>query len=153
VRGLTAGEALHSEGGREYLKGVMRSVQDEMRTEQRDQRQERMVQTMMQAQAQQSERVRQFATEARLSSSQERDVLSHLESESTRRQELLDAMRTGGEPRNMRQELRQLREQTDTQVKALLDESQQAKYDEMRREERRGGRPRGDAQQGPDGAR
>jgi hypothetical protein len=153
VRGLTAGEALHSEGGREYLKGVMRSVQDEMRTEQRDQRQERMVQTMMQAQAQQAERVRQFATEARLSSSQERDVLRHLESESTRRQELVDAMRTGGEPRNMRQELRQLREQTDTQVKALLDESQQAKYDEMRREERRGGRPRGDAQQGPDGAR
>jgi hypothetical protein len=46
----------------------------------------------------------------------------------------------------MRQELRQLREQTDTQIKSLLDESQQAQYDEMRREERRGGRARGDGQ-------
>src|SRR5690242_13448932 len=31
VRSMVAGEALQSEGGREYLKGVMRSVQDEMR--------------------------------------------------------------------------------------------------------------------------
>jgi hypothetical protein len=148
VRSMVAGEALQSEGGREYLKGVMRSVQDEMRTEQRQQRQQQMVQNMAQAQAQQTERVRRFATEARLSSSQERDVLRHLETESTRRQELLQAMQSGSEPRNTRQELRQLREQTDTQIKALLDESQQARYDEMRREERRGGggRERGNGQ-------
>ncbi|OJH37282.1 hypothetical protein [Cystobacter ferrugineus] len=147
VRSMVAGEALQSEGGREYLKGMMRSVQDEMRTEQRQQRQERMVQNMAQAQAQQAERVRRFATEARLSSSQERDVLRHLENESTRRQELFQAMQSGGEQRNTRQELRQLREQTDTQIKALLDESQQAQYEQMRREERRGGgRERGNGQ-------
>ncbi|EPX60331.1 hypothetical protein D187_001818 [Cystobacter fuscus DSM 2262] len=146
VRSMVAGEALQSEGGREYLKGVMRSVQDEMRTEQRAQRQERMVQNMAQAQAQQAERVRRFATEARLSSTQERDVLRHLENESTRRQELFQAMQSGSEPQNTRQELRQLREQTDTQIKSLLDESQQAQYDQMRREERRGGRERGDGQ-------
>jgi hypothetical protein len=35
VRGLVAGEALQSQGGREYLKDMVRSVQDEMSTEQR----------------------------------------------------------------------------------------------------------------------
>jgi hypothetical protein len=149
VRGLTAGQALQSEGGREYLKGMMRSVQDEMRTEQREQRQDRMMQSMVQAQAQQAERVRRFATEARLSSSQERDVLRHLEAESNRRQELLSTVQSGGEPRDMRQEMRRLREQTDTQIKALLDESQQAQYEQMRREDRRGGRPmRGEMEAG-----
>ncbi|MET0406490.1 MAG: hypothetical protein ABW123_29000 [Cystobacter sp.] len=139
VRGLSTGQPLQSEGGREYFKGMLRSVQEEMRNEQREQRQDRMLQNMVQSQAQQSERVRRFATEARLNSSQERDVMRHLESESNRRQELLAAVQNGGEPRNMRQELRQLREQTDTQVKALLDASQQAQYEQMRREERRGG--------------
>ena len=139
IQGLTAGQALRSDEGREALKGAVRSVQDEMRNEQREQREERMMQSMARAQAQQAERVRRFATEARLSSSQERDVTRHLESESTQRQALFDAARAGGDGQNVRQQVRQLREQTDTQIKAVLDESQQAQYEAMRREDRRGG--------------
>lgn len=140
VQGLTAGQALRSEEGREALKGVVRSVQDEMRNEQREQREQRLMQSMERAQSQQAERVRRFAVDARLSSSQERDVTRHLENESTQRQALFDAARAGGEAQNVRQQVRQLREQTDTQIKAVLDESQQAQFEAMRREERRGGR-------------
>ncbi len=143
VRGLIAGEALQSEGGRQYLKEMVRSVQDEMRTEQRESRQQRIEQAQAQAQAGRAERLRQFASEARLSYSQEQELTRHMQGEDTQRQALFDAVRAGSKsPRAARQELRQLRDQTDKEMKSLLDESQQAKYEEMRREEWRESRPR-----------
>lgn len=136
VRGLTAGEALHSEGGREYLKDMMRSVQDEMRTEQREQWQQRFQQAQAQAQEARAERLRQFVTTAKLSYSQEQELKRRMESEETQRQALMDAMRDGSKsPRDARQELRDLRTQTDTAVKAVLDDSQKAQYDDLRRED------------------
>ncbi|WNG33602.1 hypothetical protein F0U61_08170 [Archangium violaceum] len=141
VRGLVAGEALSSEGGRQYLKEMVRSVQDDMRAEQRELRQQQFQQAQVQAQSERAERLRQFASEARLSYSQEQELTRRLQNEDAQRQALFEGMRTGNQsPRDIRQELRQLRDQTDKEVKALLDESQQAKYDEMRREERQGGR-------------
>ena len=142
VRGMVAGEALHSQGGREYLKDMVRSVQDEMRTEQRQERMAQFQQAQTQAQAEQAERWRQFASEARLSYAQEQALQQRLETENTRRQALFDEVRAGTRnPRDVRQELRALRAQTDEAMHAVLDETQRAKYDELRREERQQERP------------
>jgi hypothetical protein len=138
VRGLVAGEALNSEGGRQYLKEMVRSVQDDMRNEQREARQQQFQQVQAQVQAARAERIRQFASDAKLSYSQEQELSRRMQNEDTQRQALMDAVRNGEKsPRDIRQEVRQLRDQTDQAVKAVLDESQQAKYDEMRREEMR----------------
>jgi hypothetical protein len=149
---MVAGEALQSQGGREYLKEMVRSVQEEVRTEQRQERQARFQQAQTQAQAQQAERWRQFASEARLSYSQEQALQQRLETESTRRQALFDEVRAGTKnPRDVRQELRALRTQTDQEMHAVLDETQRAKYDELRREERQQERPGRNREQGGGG--
>jgi hypothetical protein len=144
VRGLVAGEALNSEGGRTYLKDMVRSVQEEMRNEQRQSRQQEWQQAQAQAQSQRSERVRQFISDARLDYNQEQALTRRLQAEDARRQALMQEVSAGTKnPRDVRQALRAEREQTDTEMRALLDEGQQAKYEEMRREERREERPRG----------
>lgn len=144
VRGMIAGEALQSQGGREYLKDAVRSVQEEMRNEQRELRQQQMLQAQAQAQAGRAERLRQFVSDAKLSYSQEQELTRRVESEATQRQALFDAVRAGAKsPREARQEVRQLRQQTDKEMEALLDEAQRAQYEQMRREERREERPRG----------
>jgi hypothetical protein len=152
VRGMVAGEALQSQGGREYLKEMVRSVQDEMRTEQRQERMAQFQQAQVQAQAAQAERWRQFASEARLSYAQEQALQQRLETEQTRRQALLDEVSAGTRnPRDVRQELRALRTQTDQEMHAVLDETQRAKYDELRREERQQERPGRNREQGGGG--
>ncbi|MCP3101856.1 hypothetical protein LZ198_23545 [Myxococcus sp. K15C18031901] len=155
VRGLVVGETLGSAGGREALKDAMRSVQDEMRSEQFQARQEEWMQGQARAQAQRAERVKKFVSEAKLSYSQEAELTRRLEAEETSRNTLFEQMRTGSkDPREMRQTLRTQRQETDQAIKSVLDESQQAKYDEMRREEMRGGgggRPRGPREGGPGG--
>lgn len=149
VRGMIAGEALQSQGGREYLKDAVRSVQEELRTEQRELRQQQMLQAQAQAQAGRAERLRQFASEAKLSYSQEQELTRRMESEDAQRQALFEAVRAGAKsPRDARQEVRQLRQQTDKEMAALLDEAQRVQYEEMRREERREERPRGGRGQG-----
>lgn len=144
VRGMVAGEALNSQGGREYLKEAVRSVQEDLRTEQRELRQQQMLQAQAQAQAGRAERLRQFVSDAKLSYSQEQELSRRMRNEDTQRQALFDAVRAGTKaPREARQEVRQLRQQTDKEMAAVLDESQRAQYEEMRREERREERPRG----------
>jgi hypothetical protein len=144
VRGLLAGEALQSEGGREYLKDAVRSAQEELRAEQRQARQQEWQQAQAQVQAQRSERLRQFITEARLNYTQEQALTQRLQAEDARRQALFEEVRAGGKsPRDVRQELRALRNETDQEMQKLLSAEQQTKYEEMRREERQQGRPRG----------
>jgi hypothetical protein len=144
VRGMVAGEALNSQGGREYLKEAVRSVQEDLRTEQRELRQQQMLQAQAQAQAGRAERLRQFVSDAKLSYSQEQELSRRMQNEDTQRQALFDAVRAGTKaPREARQEVRQLRQQTDKEMAAVLDEAQRAQYEEMRREERREERPRG----------
>jgi hypothetical protein len=152
VRGMIAGEALSSQGGREYLKEAVRSVQEDLRTEQRELRQQQMLQAQAQAQAGRAERLRQFASDAKLSYSQEQELTRRMQNEDTQRQALFDAVRAGSKsPRDARQEVRQLRQQTDKEMAAVLDESQRAQYEEMRREERREERPRGGQWRGQGG--
>ncbi|MFY0525922.1 hypothetical protein ACN28I_23160 [Archangium gephyra] len=152
VRGMIAGEALQSQGGRDYLKEAVRSVQEEMRTEQREQRQQQMLQAQEQAQAGRAERLRQFVSDAKLSYSQEQELTRRMQGEDAQRQALFDAVRAGAKsPRDARQEVRQLRQQTDKEMAAVLDESQRVRYEEMRREERREERPRGGQRRGQGG--
>jgi hypothetical protein len=83
-------------------------------------------------------------SEAKLNYNQEQALTRRLQAEDARRQALLAEVQAGTKnPRELRQELRAERQQTDQEMSALLDEEQQAKYREMRREEGRDGRPRG----------
>jgi len=149
VRGLIAGEALSSQGGREYLKEAVRTAQEEMRAEMRQARQQEWVQAQAQAQERRSERVRQFITDARLNYSQEQALTSRLQVEDSRRQALMDEVRAGSKSqRDVRQELRALRTETDKEMAKVLSADQQAKYEEMRREERPDGRQRGGGREG-----
>lgn len=148
VRGLIVGEALHSPGGREFLKDAVVSAQEEMRAERRQQREQMWQQAQVQAQAKRAERVRQFVTDARLNYTQEQAFKSWMEKEDARRQALMDEMRAGTKsPRDARRELRALSEETDQEMKKVLSEDQLAKYKELRREERRDERPRGGGRQ------
>jgi hypothetical protein len=142
VRSLIAGEALNSQGGREYLKEMVRSVQDEMRTEQRQERQQRWVQAQVQAQTERSERLRKFVSEASLTYSQEQEFTRRMQEEESRRQALLAEVSAGSKSqRDVRQELRTMRNQTDEAMRELLSEPQWAKYEELRREDRGQRRP------------
>ncbi|MFP2912374.1 hypothetical protein ACLESD_46605, partial [Pyxidicoccus sp. 3LFB2] len=140
VRGLVAGEALNSEGGRAYLKDAVRAVQDEMRTEQREARQQQWVEAQAQVVTQRAERLRQFVSDAKLNYNQEQTLTRRMQAEDAKRQALIEEVRAGTKnPRDMRQELRAERQATDQEMATLLDEAQQAKYRELRREENRGG--------------
>jgi hypothetical protein len=144
VRGMVAGEALNSEGGRAWLKDTVRAVQDEMRSEQREARQQEWAQAQLQAQSQRAERLRQFVSDAKLNYNQEQTLTRRMQAEDAKRQALMAEVQAGTKnPRDIRQELRAERQQTDQEMNALLDEAQQAKYLEMRREENRGGGMRG----------
>lgn len=153
VRSMMAGEALNSPGGREYLKEMVRSVQDEMRTAQREERQQQWIQAQAQARPNPSERVRQFVTEAGLNYSQEQELTRRLEGEETQRQALLAEVSAGRKsPQDMRRELRTLRSETDQQMQKLLSEEQRVKYQELRREDRGGTRGGGRGGGRPGGA-
>jgi hypothetical protein len=142
VRSMVAGEALNSQGGREYLKEMVRSVQDEMRTTQRQERQQQWAQAQTQAQTERSERLRKFVSEAGLNYSQEQEFTRRMQEEDTRRQALAGELSAGSKSqRDMRQELRTMRNQMDEAMQKLLSEPQRAKYEELRREERGQARP------------
>lgn len=144
VRGMVAGEALNSEGGRDYLKDAVRNVQDEMRNEQRAERQQQWQQAQVQQQAQQKERVRKFITDARLNYTQEQTLTRRMEAESTKRQALMEEVRAGTKTvRDMRQALRTESQQTDQEMNAILDEAQRSQYQSLRREDRSVGGPPG----------
>jgi hypothetical protein len=144
VRGLVAGEALGSEGGRAYLKDAVRAAQEELRAEQRQARQQEWMQAQAEARTQREERLRRFVSDARLNYTQEQALMRRIQAEETRRQALMQELSAGTKtPRDLRQELRAERQRTDQEMSALLDEAQQAQYREMRREEWREERPRG----------
>ncbi len=152
VRGMIAGEALQSEGGREYLKEMVRSVQDEMRTAQRQERQQQWLQNQTQAQAARAERLRKFVSDASLNYNQEQELMRRLEGEESRRQALFAEIESGSKSQqDVRRELRDLRRQTDAEMQKVLSEDQRLKYDELRREERGPGRQGGPG--GPGGQR
>ncbi|SEM28415.1 hypothetical protein SAMN05444354_11487 [Stigmatella aurantiaca] len=136
IRGLMAGEALNSEGGREYLKEMMTSVQDEMRDARRKEQEQRWMQAMSQVQLDRSGNWRKFVSEAGLNAGQEQQLMRRLEDEDARRKTLIEEVRAGTkQPREMQRELREARKQTDEEMQKLLGADQQKKYVEARRDE------------------
>jgi len=139
VEALMAGAITTTERGREQLKDVVRAIQDEVfaeRARARDAERERS----------RTERVRQFALQARLTATQESDILRLLEDEERQRRELFQGAAGGGGPgRQSFSQLRALRNQTDEAARRILSPDQLEQFQQMRREERggRGGRLRG----------
>ncbi|RKG75691.1 hypothetical protein D7W79_19800 [Corallococcus exercitus] len=150
LRGVMVGEAMTTDSGRQTLKELMRTVQEEQRTEQRQQWQQQVDQMRTQAEAERSERLKTFITNARLNYSQEQALTKAMQAEDAKRQELAASMAGGRPGRDMRQQMRDLRTQTDTEMQKVLSAEQLTQYQEMRREDLggRGGGLRG----GPMGA-
>ncbi|MDC0710601.1 hypothetical protein POL68_19140 [Stigmatella sp. ncwal1] len=154
IRGLMAGEALNSEGGREFLKEMMTSVQGEMREARRQEQEQRWVQAMSQVQLDRSGNWKKFVSEAGLNSSQEQQLMRRLEDEDSRRKNLIEEVRAGSkQPRDMQRELREARKQTDEEMQKLLGADQQKKYLETRRDEWRQSRQGGGGGPGGQGGR
>jgi hypothetical protein len=133
VQGLIVGEAMTSPGGRAQLKAAVQEAQAELVRERIQTRQQQA------AQARQ-ERLQRFFREARLSSSQERELTQLLDSETQRTQALRDQGLRG---RERREALRSVRTETDTAAAHVLDAQQRTAYELLRREEGPDGRPRG----------
>lgn len=149
VRGMVAGEALNSEGGREYLKSMVRTVQDEMRTEQRQERMQQWQQAQAQAQTERTERWHKFVSTAGLGYSQEQELMRRLQDEDTQRQALMAQVRDGTkDPREVRQEIRTQRNETDEAMAKVLSDDQKKQYDEMRRADAQQNRPFGGGSRG-----
>ena len=131
VQGLIVGEAMSSPEGRAQLKAAVQQAQQELVQERFQTRQQQA------AQARQ-ERLQRFISEARLSGSQERELTRILDAETQQRELLIAQRQEGGGP-EVRQSLRALRSETDAAAAKVLDASQREAYEQMRREEGRGG--------------
>lgn len=135
VDALLTGEALGTDAGRQRLKEVVRSLQDEVFAE-------RIRERAAAREQARAERLKRFVEEARLTSTQEQDIVRALEDEGRQRQAWMEARRAGqGQGRPGFGELRALRQRTDEAAQRILSPDQYVKYEEMRREERqdRGG--------------
>ncbi len=140
VRGMIAGEALNSEGGRAYLKDAVRGVQDELRAEERKERAERFAAAQAQQTAATSAAWKKFVTDARLDYTQEQTLNRVLEAETTARKAMFDALRDGSKTfADLRDESRKTRETTDAEMKKALSADQYQQYTDARRETRREG--------------
>jgi len=84
----------------------------------------------------------------KLNSEQEEKIRAIYKEQFAKMRELREKMMEGGDRSAMRAEMRKLREETDTKILKLLDETQQAEYKKMQEEmrekmrQRRGGPPR-----------
>ncbi len=134
----TANEVLSSPVAREELKDAVRSVQDEMREEGRRAFVQQMVENMGRGGPERLQKWKQFAADMKLNYSQEQSLMQAMEAEEALRKGMSEAVASGAKnPREAQRELRQKREETDETVRKTLDPSQAAKYETMRREERR----------------
>ncbi|WP_375755395.1 hypothetical protein [Corallococcus exercitus] len=145
MRGMMVGEALSNDSAKQSLKELMRTVQEEQRTEQRQQWQQQVDQMRVQAETERSERLKTFITNARLDYNQEQTLNRVIQAEDAKRRELTSSMAGGRPGRDMRQQMRDLRTQTDTEMQKVLSAEQMTQYQQMRREDMggRGGGPRG----------
>jgi polyhydroxyalkanoate synthesis regulator phasin len=147
MRGMMVGGAMNTEAGRQSMKDLMRTVQEEQRTEQRQQWQQQIDDMRAQADTERANRVKSFISDARLSYSQEQTLTKLLQVEDAKRQEM--AALTNGvgtrNPREIRREIGETRKQTDQEMQKVLSADQLTKYQQMRQDDMnpRGGGPRG----------
>lgn len=147
VDALFAAGVLDTDHGRERVKEVFREMQDEIATDRFRAREE-------QREEQRKERFTRFAQGARLTGVQQQRLEGLLDSEVEERRALFEKMQSGsGDRREAFQELRALREKTDTAAREILPGDDYEKYREMRGAETgRGGRARPTEGQGRAGA-
>jgi hypothetical protein len=132
---------------REDLKEAVRSVQDEMREEGRRSFMKQMSANLAEGSTERLERWKQFASEMKLNYGQEQALTQAMASEEALRKAISEAVGSGEKnPREAQRELRQKRQETDEAVQKSLDDAQRARYEALRREERRENR-------GPGGGR
>lgn len=147
VHGMVAGEALHSEGGKQWLKETLRELEAEDR---RERTQQQLARAAARSEEQKAE-WKKFITDAHLNYAQEQTLTKALDAESARRKALMDEVAAGTKDfRDVMRETRDVRRETDKTVKAGLDEAQSKQYEQLRREQNR---PRGDWGGGGDGQR
>lgn len=140
VRGMIAGEALNSEGGKAYLKDAVRGVQEELLTEERKQRAERFAASQTKRQAETTAQWKKFVTDARLDYTQEQTLNRVLEAEAAARKALFDQLRDGTKTfADLRGDMRKTREDADATMKAALTADQFKEYSATRRAVRQNG--------------
>jgi len=125
VDALLTGEALGTEEGRKRFKELVREAQDEVFSERTRER-------VTAREEERAVRLKKFFEEARLSQTQQQDLSKLLDEEAAKRRTL-----QGQRTPQTREEMAQLRKQTDDAARRLLDNEQAKQYDQMRHEERR----------------
>lgn len=148
MRDLSAGMALDTEEGKATMKELIKSVQQESFQERQQARAEQFANTIASAQTERLEKWKQFVTDASLNYTQEQQLLQRIQQEAQQAQQLAEQVKSGElQPREMRQQLRSTREETDALMKQSLSAEQLQKYGELRESER----PRGPGRQGGQG--
>ena len=137
VDALFAASVLDTDHGRERAKEALRDLQNEIAMERVREREQ------VREQARQ-ERFQRFAQDARLTSVQTQRLQSVLDTEQNERRALFEKMQAGGGNRGeMAQQMRALREKTDTAAREILSGAEYEQYQAMRREEGGGRGPGG----------
>jgi len=119
------------------IKDAVRAANEELRAEQRAEREQRREEMMARRAEERAEAWRKFTADAQLDATTATRIRALLDEEETKRRELFDRMReSGGDPGDLRNEARNLREHTDAEAAKLLNEAQRVKYHEMRDDDR-----------------
>lgn len=133
LRSVIAGEVLSNDASRAALKEIIRETESDAQRERFAQRQQRDEQRAQEQKA----KWKDFITTAKLTSAQEQELTRRLEAEDAARKALTQARETGTpfDPDAFRA-LRDQRRETDRVMTGLLDDTQKAQYNELRREDR-----------------
>lgn len=136
VDALLTGAALDSETGRAQLHQIVQKAQEEFQ-EQRHEQRRKFNELRL------KEQLERLAKEAGINTHQVERLTAMKSEERTRRHDLFRAARRGEIPMEQAMAKRkELRQQTDQQIRELLSEEQYQAYDKTRRERRGGGRGR-----------
>lgn len=134
LRSVMTGEVLSSEAGRAALKDVIREVSEDQQRERTAARQQRVQQRA----AEQREKWKGFASAAKLTWAQEQKLTERLDLEDQLRAALMAQQLEGQGSRDDFRKLRDTQRETDQAMGALLDDTQKAQFEELRRDERGG---------------
>lgn len=142
LRSVMAGEVLTDPSSRDALKEVIREAQADQQKERFTQMEERR----QKAAEQQKVRWKSFVTDARLTYAAEQKLNERLALEESERTKKMEQLRLGEQTwREVSDYLRTQRRETDSQMSALMDDTQKQQYQSVRREDGAGnGRMRGD---------
>jgi hypothetical protein len=133
---VITGEILSNEASRSALKEVIREAEQDALNERIAQRQQRQEQRAVEQKA----KWKSFISSARLNYQQEQELTKRLDAEEASRKAFADQMQNGAVPpgQEVFRAMRDQRRETDQAMIKLLDDTQKAQYQAMRREDRGG---------------